>query len=119
MSAEAAQLPVLVRPNGGIKPALILVGLAAAIAVGVGVVLWSQEPSYSPLLNKVGNEEIAQVVQSLESSGIPYKADTGSGSISVPANRLNEARLKLAVKVCPPAAVSRQFPRTTALASVS
>jgi len=96
MSAEAAALPLMARNNNGIKPVLVLVGIAAAVALGVGVVLWSKEPTYSPLLNKVGNEEIAQVVQSLESAGIPYKADTSSGSISVPAERLNEARLKLA-----------------------
>jgi flagellar M-ring protein FliF len=95
MSAEAATLNMTGR-NNGIKPVMVLVGLAAAIAAGVGVVLWSQEPEYSMLLTKVGNDEVAQIAQSLESSGIPYKTDTVSGSVSVPANRLNEARLKLA-----------------------
>lgn len=95
MSAEAATLVMAPRTNG-LKPVMVLVGLAAAIAVGVGVVLWSQEPEYSMLLTKIGNDEVAQVAQSLESSGIPYKTDTVSGSVSVPANRLNEARLKLA-----------------------
>ena len=95
MSAEAATLTLTGR-NNGIKPVMVLVGLAAAIAAGVGVVLWSQEPEYSMLLTKVGNDEVAQIAQSLESSGIPYKTDTVSGSVSVPANRLNEARLKLA-----------------------
>lgn len=96
MSAEVATLPMVNRNTGGLKSVLVLVGIAAAVAAGVGVVLWSKEPTYSPLLSKVGNEEIAQVVQSLDSAGIPYKADTNSGSISVPAERLSEARLKLA-----------------------
>src|SRR5690348_18279066 len=74
----------------------MLVGIAAAVAIGVVVVLWSQEPSYTLLLTKVGNDEIAQVASSLESAGIPYKTDLGNGSVSVPANRVNEARLKLA-----------------------
>ena len=97
MSAEAATLQLPPPQNtSGLKPLLLLVGIAAAVAIGVVVVLWSQEPSYSLLLTKVGNDEIAQVASALESAGIPYKSDTGTGSISVPANRVNEARLKLA-----------------------
>jgi len=95
MSAEAASLP-MVTSNNGLKPVMLLVGLAAAIAMGVGVVLWSKEPNYQMLLTKVGNDEIAQVTQALDSTGIPYTTDMSSGSVSVPADRLNEARLKLA-----------------------
>jgi flagellar M-ring protein FliF len=47
-------------------------------------------------MTKVGNDEISQVTQTLDSSGIPYTTDMSSGSVSVPADRLNEARLKLA-----------------------
>ncbi|HEX2584575.1 MAG TPA: flagellar basal-body MS-ring/collar protein FliF [Steroidobacteraceae bacterium] len=103
MSAEAAtlQLPPPQNNMSGLKPILVLVGLAAAVALGVVVVLWSQEPSYTLLLGKVSNEDIAQVASTLESAGIPFKTDTGSGSISVPANRVNEARLKLASEGLP------------------
>ena len=94
MSAEAATLNF--QRNNGMKPVLALVGLAAAVAVGVAVAMWSQKPEYSLLMSKVGNDEVAQIAQSLESSGIPYQADTLTGSVSVPASRLNEARLKLA-----------------------
>ena len=96
MSAEASSLPMVPRNNSGLRPLLMLVGLAAAVAVGVGVVWWSREPDYTILLTKVSNSEIAQIVQSLQSAGIPYKTDTGSGSVSVPAASLSEARLKLA-----------------------
>jgi flagellar M-ring protein FliF len=96
MSAEAATLPMVTGNNNGLKPAMLLVGLAAAIALGVGVVLWSKEPNYQLLMTKVGNDEISQITQTLDSTGIPYTTDMGSGSVSVPADRLNEARLKLA-----------------------
>jgi len=96
MSAEAATLQLPPPATSGLKPLLLLVGIAAAVAIGVVVVLWSQEPSYSLLLTKVANDEIAQVASSLESAGIPYKTDAGTGSISVPVNRVNEARIKLA-----------------------
>lgn len=95
MSAEAAALPLVAR-NNGLKPVLLLVGLAAAVALGVGVVLWSKDPDYTMLMSKVSSDEIAQIAQTLDSSGIPYKTDMTSGSISVPATSLNEARLKLA-----------------------
>lgn len=96
MSAEAATLPMMNRNTSGLRPVLMLVGLAAAVAAGVGVVLWSKEPDYSLLLTRVSNSDIAEVVSTLESAGIPYKTDTASGSISVPAANLNEARLQLA-----------------------
>lgn len=95
MSAEAATLPMAPRTTG-LKPLLMLVGIAAAVALGVGVVLWSKEPDYTMVLTKVGADEVASVAQSLDSSGIPYKTDMTTGSVSVPADRLNEARLKLA-----------------------
>ncbi len=95
MSAEAATLSVATNTNG-LKSVLVLVGIAAAVALGVGVVLWSKEPDYSLLLAKVSNDEVSEVTQTLDSSGIPYKTDMSNGSISVPAEQLNEARLKLA-----------------------
>jgi flagellar M-ring protein FliF len=97
MSAEAAALPVPVRSGlGGLKPILILIGIAGAVALGVAVALWTKEPSYTLLMSKISNEDIATVVQTLESAGIAYKTDTASGSVSVASDRLNEARLKLA-----------------------
>lgn len=96
MSAEATSLPMAIRNTNGLKPVMMLVGIAAAVALGVGVVLWSKEPDYSVLMTKVSTDEVTQIVQSLESSGIPYKTDMSSGSISVPAAQLNEARLQLA-----------------------
>ncbi len=94
MSAEAATLPL--PRNNGLKPVMLLVGLAAAVALGVGVVLWSKDPDYALLMSKVSTDEVAQIAQTLDSSGIPYKTDMTTGSISVPATSLNEARLKLA-----------------------
>jgi flagellar M-ring protein FliF len=102
MSAEASTLQLPPPPaTSGLKPIMLLVGLAAAVAMGVVVVLWSQEPVYSLLMTKIGNDEIAQVASSLESAGIPYKTDPGTGSVSVPANRVNEARIKLASEGLP------------------
>jgi flagellar M-ring protein FliF len=74
----------------------MLIGIAAAVAAGVGVVLWSKEPTYSLLYGNLGQQDAAQIAQALDSSGIEYKLDGTTGAITVPADRVHDARLKLA-----------------------
>lgn len=95
MSAEALALPrpALIPPQ--LKPLLILVGIAAAVAAGVGVVLWSKEPTYSLLYGNLSQQDSAQIVQALQASNIPYKLDN-NGAITVPADRVHDARLQMA-----------------------
>src|SRR5690349_4338018 len=85
----------------GLKPLLILLGVAAAVAAGVAVVLWSQGPSYSLLFGNLATGDAAQIATSLEQSGIPYRVDTNTGAISVPSDKVSDARLKLAAKGLP------------------
>ena len=97
MNAEVAQLPA---PAGGLqaslKPLLLLVGIAMAVAAGVTVVLWSRGPTYSTLFANLGAQDQSQITQALDAAQIPYRMAPGSTSIEVPAERLNDARLKLA-----------------------
>ncbi len=95
MSAEALSLPrpTIIPPQ--LKPLLLLIGIAAAVAAGVGVVLWSKEPTYSLLYGNLGQQDSAQIAQALQTSGIPYKLNN-NGEITVPAERVHDARLKLA-----------------------
>ena len=97
MNAEVAQLPA---PTGGLqaslKPLLLLVGIAMAVAAGVTVVLWSRGPTYSTLYANLGAQDQAQITQALDAAQIPYRMAPGANSIEVPAERLNDARLKLA-----------------------
>jgi flagellar M-ring protein FliF len=85
----------------GLKPLMLLVGVAAAVAAGVGVMLWSVGPTYSLLYSNLAAEDAAQVTQALDSARIPYKLEDGAGSISVPAEQLAAARLKLAAQGVP------------------
>jgi flagellar M-ring protein FliF len=95
MSAEALALPrpSLIPPS--FRPLLLLIGVAAAVAAGVGVVLWSKEPTYSLLYGNLSQSDSAQIAQALQTTGIPYKLDN-NGEITVPADRVHDARLKLA-----------------------
>ncbi|MFP8965872.1 flagellar basal-body MS-ring/collar protein FliF [Pokkaliibacter sp. CJK22405] len=74
----------------------LMVGLAASVAIGFAVVLWSQEPSYRPLLGSLENLDSDQIMQVLQTNQIPYKIDTNSGALLVPADQVNQARIKLA-----------------------
>jgi flagellar M-ring protein FliF len=96
MSAEAATLarPSLIPPS--LRPLAMLVGIAAAVAAGVGIVLWTKEPNYSLLYGNLGQQDAAQIAQALETNGVPYKLDGATGAITVPSDRVHDARLKLA-----------------------
>ncbi len=85
MSAEATPMNP---PNGGmagLRPLLLLVGVAAAVAAGVGIALWSQAPTYSVLLADAASADAAAVTTSLDQSGIQYKLE--NGAVLVPAER--------------------------------
>jgi flagellar M-ring protein FliF len=99
MSTEAAALP---RPSiipPSLKPLALLIGIAAAVAAGVVIVLWSKEPTYSLLYGNLGQQDAAQIAQALDTNNIPYKLE--AGTITVPADRVHDARLKLAAQGLP------------------
>ena len=98
MNAEVSQLPVPTTPpwQQALKPLLLLVGIAMAVAAGVTVVLWSRGPTYSTLYANLGTQDQAQITQALDAAQIPYRMAPGSSTIEVPAEKLNDARLKLA-----------------------
>jgi len=96
LNAEVAQLPAPGGLQASLKPLLLLVGIAMAVAAGVTVVLWSRGPTYSTLYANLGTQDQAQITQALDAAQIPYRMSPGSNAIEVPAERLNDARLKLA-----------------------
>jgi flagellar M-ring protein FliF len=82
----------------GLKPLLLLLGVAAAVAAGVGIALWSQEPTYKVLAPNLPDSDLAEVTAALSQAGIVYKLDENSGSVMVPADRYADARMKMAGK---------------------
>ena len=104
MAAESATLVnVPANPSPGasglpasLRPLLLLLGIAAAVAAGVWIVLWSRTPTYSLLYANLSPQDEAQAAQALDSAQIPYRLNPGTNGIEVPAERLDEARLKLA-----------------------
>lgn len=112
--AEAVNVPVPATPEGVKKPLLglsflenlsdmsmlrqvgLLVGLAASVAIGFAVVLWSQQPDYRPLLGSLAGMDANQVMETLAAADIAYTVEPNSGALLVKADDLARARLKLA-----------------------
>lgn len=84
----------------------LLVGLAASVALGVAIVLWSQEPNYSVLFAGMADKDKAEVMTALDQAAIPYKMDAASGALLVPAAKVHDARIRLATAGLPKASGS-------------
>src|SRR3990167_5357059 len=74
----------------------LLVGLAASVAIGFAVVLWSQQPDYRPLYGSLAGMDANQVTETLAAADITYTLEPNSGALLVKAEDLARARLKLA-----------------------
>jgi flagellar M-ring protein FliF len=74
----------------------IMLGLAFSVAIGVAIVLWSQEPTYARLYSEIGEKDAAEILEVLNTQGIKYKVENGTGTILVPPEQANEIKLKLA-----------------------
>lgn len=79
----------------------IMVSIAASVALGVAVVLWSQAPSYSPLYGNLAEKDTTQVMEALNKAGVEFKVDETSGMIMVPASKVKELRMTLASEGLP------------------
>lgn len=78
-----------------------LIGLAAAVAVGMVVVLWTSEPNYAPLYSNVTGQDASEIANVLAANDIDYKVDANTGTIMVAQGKAAEARLKLAAQGLP------------------
>jgi flagellar M-ring protein FliF len=96
MATEAVIAPQYERVSQGMRPLMLLIGVALAVAAGVGITLWSVGPNYSLLYSNLAPEEMAEIAQTLDAAQIPYRFDDASGSLSVASEQLSAARLKLA-----------------------
>jgi len=74
----------------------LLLGLAASIAIGVGVVFWAQETDYSPLYGNLSVNDASQIIGQLDQSQVDYVYDPNSGTVSVAAGEIHQVRMRLA-----------------------
>ncbi|VAW96691.1 Flagellar M-ring protein FliF [hydrothermal vent metagenome] len=79
----------------------LMIGLAASVAIGVSVVLWSWTPNYGVLYGALAEQDVGTVLDALRQSGIDAKLDETSGAVLVPAADIHSARIKLAAMGLP------------------
>ena len=84
-----------------VRPLLLLLGVALAVAAGVTVVLWWKGPDWTLLYGNLSDSDASSVIQSLQAGGIEYKIDNASGAIMVPGERVRDARMQLAAQGLP------------------
>lgn len=95
----------VVKPFGGLSqlPAVrqiaLLVGLALSIALGIGIVSWSQEPNFVPVFSDLAERDMAPVITLLEQDDIKYRMQ--GGTIAVPAEYVHKLRIRLASQGLP------------------
>jgi flagellar M-ring protein FliF len=82
------------------RVSIVVAGLAV-IAGLIGVVAWTSRVEYAVLFGKIEEAEAAKVISSLDDAKVPYKINRGSGTISVPADKVHQMRMQLAAKGIP------------------
>jgi len=106
-TADASNFPAKAKGRGGdlaegfsslnlFRQVGLMIALAASVAIGFAVVLWTQSDDYRPLLGRMDNLDAASVVQVLEQNQIKFKLDSNTGAVLVIADEIHMARLKLA-----------------------
>lgn len=74
----------------------LLLGFAASIALSMALVDWAVTPDFAPLYGELSTASSAEIIKSLEKSGVRYQVNNQSGMISVPNDQVREMRLRLA-----------------------
>ena len=74
----------------------LIVAAAAAVAVIVAMVLWAKSPDYRTLYSNLSDQDGGAIVTQLTQMNIPYRVTDTGGAIEVPAEKVQELRLRLA-----------------------
>jgi flagellar M-ring protein FliF len=79
----------------------MMAGLAASVALGMWVAVWSQTPVYQVLFSNLTDTDAAQIGDELQKEGVQYKIDERTGTVMVPGDSVHEVRMKLASQGLP------------------
>jgi flagellar M-ring protein FliF len=79
-----------------LRQAGLMIGLAASVAIGFWVVLWTQGEDYRPLYGSLEHLDAAEIGKILDTNEIQYKVDVTTGALLVPTEDIQKARIKLA-----------------------
>lgn len=77
------------------------VAIAIAVAMLVGLYLWTRQPAYSVLFSNLDERDGGDIITALQQQNVPYRFTPGGGAIEVPTAQVHEARLRLAAQGLP------------------
>jgi len=77
------------------RVSLVIAPLLVA-AIAAGVIRWRHDAAFRTLYSSLAPEDAAAVTQKIREAGIEYRLDDTGSAVSVPEDRLAEARLALA-----------------------
>jgi flagellar M-ring protein FliF len=80
---------------------LFIILAAAVISVVIALFFWAKSPDYRVLYSNISDEDGGAIVAQLTQMNVPYSFQEHGGAIMVPADRVYEARLKLAQQGLP------------------
>ena len=84
-----------------VRQLALLVGLAASVALAIGLVQWAMAPGMKPLFSQLNPADTNIVISTLEANGIEYEINAGGSVVAVPQGDLDRARLLLASEGLP------------------
>ena len=79
-----------------VRQAAMLGGIALAVALTIAIFIWSKEPNYKPLINRLQDYNAQEILEVLQREGFEFQIDPSSQVLMVRADELHNARLKLA-----------------------
>lgn len=79
----------------------LMIGASAAVAAVAALWLWSRAPDYGVLYSNLSDRDGGAIIASLQQMNIPYKFAAGGGALLVAADKVPEARLRLASQGLP------------------
>ena len=102
MSAVAT---VPLNPTMGQRLKQVL-GVVLFVAIGIGGLVMGRQAEWRVLYSNLADKDGGAVIAQLSTMNVPYKYTEGGGAILVPADRVHDARLKLASQGLPKGAVN-------------
>jgi len=79
----------------------LMLGASALVAALAAALLWSRAPDYGVLYTNLSDRDGGAIITSLQQMNIPYKFTAGGGALLVAADKVPEARLRLAAQGLP------------------
>ncbi len=78
----------------------LLIALAASVAAGVYIVMWSSTPNMTMLYSELSEKDAGLVIDALQKSSVRYQLG-GTSAILVPSSDVHDIRMRLAAQGLP------------------